>query len=239
MKWFKWLRSKATPIHKPYASIADLPAPVRKLPKHGQEIYLAAFNAAFKEYDGDEGKAHATAWAAVKNKYEQVDGRWVAKTEDDPWIKLASMVCDDSLPIPWRGVTHRPDEISWYVPIAKADPDRRLVYGVVLEPGDPKHLDAQKDFVKTEEIELSAHDFMKRYRRQRASMGLQHEEEAAVDIVESYIAPEDFTLGEGQVKKGSWVLVTYVRDEDMWQGVKAGELTGFSIGGEGERIEVA
>lgn len=64
----------------PYATLASLPDAVQKLPKHAQEIYMSAFNSAFKQYKGDEGKAHGTAWAAVKMKYKQdKEGNWVAK----------------------------------------------------------------------------------------------------------------------------------------------------------------
>ncbi len=68
----------------PYTSTHDLPEPVRHaLPAHAQEIYLAAFNAAFDEYSHDvrrEEIAHRIAWAAVKRRYEKVpDGRWVEK----------------------------------------------------------------------------------------------------------------------------------------------------------------
>jgi cation transport regulator ChaB len=64
----------------PYETIADLPAAVKQaLPKAAQQIFLAAFNAASKEYD-DEKKAFQTAWAAVKQKYEQdKDGNWTKK----------------------------------------------------------------------------------------------------------------------------------------------------------------
>lgn len=63
----------------PYAAVTDLPASVREaLPAHGQSIFLSAFNAAFKEYNGDEAKANATAWTAVKTKYRKDDeGKWV------------------------------------------------------------------------------------------------------------------------------------------------------------------
>ena len=65
----------------PYDAIADLPDAVKELPKPAQEIYLKAFNTAFKQYDGNEGQAHATAWAAVKKKYHKNDaGTW----ESDP-----------------------------------------------------------------------------------------------------------------------------------------------------------
>lgn len=71
----------------PYAELTDLPEAVQKLPKHAQEIYLAAFNAAFEQYDGNEGKSHGTAWAAVKEKYKQnADEEWVAKSAASPGV---------------------------------------------------------------------------------------------------------------------------------------------------------
>ena len=65
-----------------YERLADLPKGVRdNLPKHAQEIYRAAFNNAWKQYDHDEERAHRIAWAAVKEKYEKSDktDKWKAK----------------------------------------------------------------------------------------------------------------------------------------------------------------
>ena len=60
--------------------ITQLPAGVKNnLPKHAQEIYKAAFNSAEEQY-GEEGRAHATAWGAVEQKYEKDEnGNWVEK----------------------------------------------------------------------------------------------------------------------------------------------------------------
>ncbi len=65
----------------PYASNDDLPAPVRThLPEHAQDIYREAFNHAFDRFArGNEGRAHAVAWAAVKRSYEKVGGAWVPR----------------------------------------------------------------------------------------------------------------------------------------------------------------
>jgi len=67
----------------PYSSTNDLPPGVRlHLPQHAQEIFLAAFNAAFAGHAGDprqEEAANRIAWAAVKRSYEKLDDRWVAK----------------------------------------------------------------------------------------------------------------------------------------------------------------
>lgn len=74
----------------PFKTIKDLPGRVKNaLPEHAEEIYLAAFNSAWDQYDQpDERKkgrsreetAHAVAWSAVENKYEKNDkGTWVEK----------------------------------------------------------------------------------------------------------------------------------------------------------------
>jgi len=68
----------------PYPTLDSLPDAVKALPKHGQEIYQSTFNAAFVQYKGDEAKSAATAWAAVKTKYEKVDDKWVAKEAVHP-----------------------------------------------------------------------------------------------------------------------------------------------------------
>jgi cation transport regulator len=67
----------------PYASVDDLPSSVRThLPPHAQEIYQAAFNNAWIEYQARgpeqrERTAHQVAWAAVKRKYRKSGDRWI------------------------------------------------------------------------------------------------------------------------------------------------------------------
>ena len=69
----------------PYASVDDLPAPVRThLPPDAQEIYLAAFNNAWDDYIDRgpavrEQTAHRVAWAAVKHKYVKLGDSWIAR----------------------------------------------------------------------------------------------------------------------------------------------------------------
>ena len=72
----------------PYQKTSELPDSVRaNVPKHAQEIYLAAFNSAWEQYkdpddrrgdDSREEVAHKVAWAAVKNEYEkdETTGNW-------------------------------------------------------------------------------------------------------------------------------------------------------------------
>jgi len=68
----------------PYASLDDLPPPVRRLPWHAREILRAAFNAAWNSYadrgpQAQEEIAHRVAWAAVKKRYRKIGGFWTAK----------------------------------------------------------------------------------------------------------------------------------------------------------------
>jgi cation transport regulator len=65
-----------------YDKLIDLPKSVRNvLPKRAQEIFLAAFNNAWKEYGHEEERAYRVAWAAVKREYEKdkSSGRWRLK----------------------------------------------------------------------------------------------------------------------------------------------------------------
>lgn len=66
----------------PYATLADLPPPIRRLPQHAQEIFRAAFNAGWQSYadrgaEAQEELAHRVAWAAVKKRYRKSGERWV------------------------------------------------------------------------------------------------------------------------------------------------------------------
>jgi len=69
----------------PYATIEELPPAVRHhLPKHAQEIFRAAFNAAWESHadrgrTGQEETAFRVAWAAIKKHYRKAGGVWSPK----------------------------------------------------------------------------------------------------------------------------------------------------------------
>jgi hypothetical protein len=117
------------------------------------------------------------------------------------------------------------------VPILKVDEEKRIVTGIVYEPDI---LDAHGEFMTTDEIEKSAHQFLKDFR----NIDKQHDFVASeTEVVESWITKEDGSLGDQEVKKGTWLLSVHVPDDDTWGEIKKGELTGFSMGGVGERVE--
>ena len=56
----------------PYKTISDLPeAQTDQYGPHQKEVFLKAFNNAYKEYGGDESRAFAVAHAAAKKAAPQ------------------------------------------------------------------------------------------------------------------------------------------------------------------------
>lgn len=107
--------------------------------------------------------------------------------------------------------------------ISKADNEKQIVYGVVMEP---LANDTDGNFSLPEDIENAAHIFMKEFRM----IDTEHSKEA-IDAtpVESWIAPEDTELGGKTVSKGTWLMGVHIEDKDVWKKVKSGKYTGFSI----------
>ena len=116
---------------------------------------------------------------------------------------------------------------SLWCPIVKADDEKRLVTGVVLQP---EVTDAQGDVISEDVIEEAAHNFVADYNRS-TQLGVQHKGfPPGIQLVESWIAPVDMNLGK-PVKKGTWLMTVHVTNDDIWGKVKAGLIRGFSIGG--------
>jgi len=115
------------------------------------------------------------------------------------------------------------------IPLLKTG-EERYVLGVVLEP---ETVDAQNDIYSAAEVREAAHRFMEEYQ----NVGLMHRGfvNGKVKILESYVAPVAFELDGAQVKKGTWLLAVRVLDDELWSQIKAGELTGLSIGGSAAR----
>ena len=116
---------------------------------------------------------------------------------------------------------------SFRVPFIKGD--QQIVYGVVSEPDT---VDLQGDRLSKAEIRKACHKFMQTSQK----ITKEHEGPAKADIIESYIAPVDYKCGGQVVKAGSWVMAVKIHDKDVWKAVKDGEITGFSIAGQGERV---
>lgn len=119
------------------------------------------------------------------------------------------------------------------IPLIKnLDPnDERFVMGIVLEP---EVVDAQGHIYSETEIRQAAHRFMEN----AGDLGLMHERSLAdqVKILETYLAPSDISLGNTAVRKGTWLLAVRILSDRLWQKIRAGEITGFSIGGSARQV---
>jgi len=115
-----------------------------------------------------------------------------------------------------------------FVPIVKANVEEQTITGVVLQP---EVVDAQGDIISSDVIRNASHKFLAAHNKE-TKLGLMHKDfKSRFELFESYIAPVDLVIGDNHVKAGAWLIVVHVLDKKIWDQVKAGKLTGFSIGG--------
>lgn len=129
----------------------------------------------------------------------------------------------------WPSISGQADDnnsFSKHVPIfIEKSKDEQIVYGIVYEPDT---VDAQGDQASAEEIEKAANDFMENVR----TFKVMHKgRPAKVKVLQSFVAPVDYTIAKRKIKKGSWVLVTRILDKKLWEDIKAGKFTGYSMAG--------
>lgn len=113
------------------------------------------------------------------------------------------------------------------IPISKIDQEERVVTGVVYEPDT---VDAQGDSASAEEIRKASFNFMMK----SMILGFEHKESISkfhAQIVENYIAPTSFKLGEQFIKAGTWLMSIKIHNDELWALIKSGEVSGFSMSG--------
>lgn len=113
-----------------------------------------------------------------------------------------------------------------YGRILKADDVSHYVTGIVYEPMTE---DTDGEFMTAEEIRKAAYYYVKN----SENVDIQHsfEPDKSCSVVESWIAKADFSYGGQDVKEGTWLMTVEVTDEDLWDKIQKGEITGFSMGG--------
>ena len=124
------------------------------------------------------------------------------------------------------------------ITILKADVEKRIVYGIAYPAQPPGWSDSQGDWIAADEIEKAAHAYLMNSRRYDIQHARTAEPEEAI-VVESYLAPVDFTLNDHLITKGSWVVATYFPSATLWQDIKAGLIKGYSIKGKALRKRLA
>lgn len=115
-----------------------------------------------------------------------------------------------------------------YGKIIKTDSESHFVTGVVYEPMVE---DAHGNYMTADEISKAAYWFAKNGNR----VDLQHNFVSAegTAVVESWIAKSDSNIGGADIKEGTWLMTVEITDDDLWQSIEKGEITGLSMGGLG------
>ena len=118
------------------------------------------------------------------------------------------------------------------------DVEERTVFAPALEPNDgkggaPADPDKQDEIYSAEAIRKTAHYWMEH----GGVVGLMHKFDVSdqVSVLETYLAPVDFTFENGKkkynVRKGTWLVRLRIHNDDMWDAIKKGEFGAFSVGG--------
>ena len=126
------------------------------------------------------------------------------------------------------------------VDITKKDEEKQYVFGwakIAVDENGNQLIDRQNDLIDPEELEQTAYTYVEFYRE----AGEMHERGGVATLVESVVFTEEkckaMGIPEGTLPVGWWIGFK-VLDKDVWEKVKDGTYSMFSIEGEAERKEV-
>lgn len=126
------------------------------------------------------------------------------------------------------------------IKIIKSKDDKMLAFGwanIAVTPSGEQIEDYHEDLIDPEELEQAAYAFVELYREG----GEMHERGGCAVLVESMVFTKEkqsaLGIAEGTLPEGWWIGFK-VTDTDVWDKVKSGEYSMFSIEGEAIREEV-
>lgn len=137
--------------------------------------------------------------------------------------------------------THPPPEVvKSRFKIAKSDDEKMTAFGwasVAIRADGEQVEDWQSDIIDPEDLEKAAYEFVLLYREG----GEMHERGGVAELVESVVFTKEkqrlIGIPEGTLPVGWWIGFK-ILDPDVWERVKDGTYSMFSIEGEATRVEV-
>ena len=105
------------------------------------------------------------------------------------------------------------------------DEEQRLFLGVVLEP---ESYDLHKDIYSADAIKKACAQ-----EQQYLQSNVQHSvqvDDSVMTVTKSFIQEVDAKIGEEVIKAGTWLREAKIKSDPLWEAVKKGEFTGWSIG---------
>lgn len=147
------------------------------------------------------------------------------------------------------GVVYEPDVVDSQGDFAKAEAIEKAAWDFMkgvqskakLTDQVSKAFTSFVDAVKKGDGEIDITDILSAIRKEdNSGLGVQHAYwgDELGDIVESFIAPTDMVIGDQTITKGTWMMGV-VWNDVMFQKVLNGEITGYSMGGSGVRVDSA
>lgn len=120
----------------------------------------------------------------------------------------------------------KPGERAGMFDIVKTDDERLIAYGIVYAPDQE---DSHGDTADARTIRRAAYEFMREGRLK--NIDTEHSFSAQMAYVaESWLVRKGDELFPDE-PEGAWAVGIQINDADLWQSLKAGELTGISLAG--------
>ena len=125
------------------------------------------------------------------------------------------------------------NKINTKVQVAKAlnEELKQVTYVAMF----PDSTDLHGDYTSAEEVRKAKESFNSSL--QRANL-FHMAMTDTFEVIESYIAPADMVLNSQAVTKGTWLMTLQVKDDNLWEMVKSGQVNGISIGAMAEVEEL-
>lgn len=124
---------------------------------------------------------------------------------------------------------HNSDSYQKEFTIQKMDDDQKILYGIVYVPDE---VDSQGDFASADDIQKMAYLFMKEARTNNVDR--QHNFVPGDGFVaESWLLKENDSVFP-DIPSGAWAVAIQIENEDTWQKIKSGEISGLSMAGTAE-----
>ena len=175
----------------------------------------------------DEGKKYGVIYGI-----RTVDGKRVSEEQafrypKSAWTEAEARAhCTDH-----KGLKFEPaiEKADFEFKITKVDQEKQMVGGIVYEP---EAVDTQGEYTDAKEIESAQEAFMQRYSEDTRRIKVQHMGQTYhFPIIESFIPEKETQKGTDKIPAGAWWIMVKVTAPYIWDEIKAGRLTGFSMGG--------
>ncbi len=199
-----------------------------------KDFDINAFTEVIRSLEGKvlvsyQGKLDLPGWTSFSKTVSQ--GGIAGESTQEIYANYGPIHKTLSAPPHVKGLEPGTYDTQIFVPILKVNQEKRLLTGEVLIPDE---VDAHNETITAEIIEQAAYDFLANFGREGGSkMGLMHKMfgDIGIELVASGLVMQNTIIGGKRVKKGTWLMTVRVVSDSIWNQVKRGELTGFSIGG--------